>query len=242
MQMWKKNEEEIRSRRKNIVVYAAVSELELDRVHFPRRTTSCEHDVLARMQAQHLFRNQSLYFQSIPAYEVECTYLWPPFHGGAHPTPFVLPADLLFRNEDRAGAVLQVLQELEAAEVNVGRLNVGRQEVNEQNLHHGHTRRVSCMVFSARDPALRSKNKGCRVPTRQKVHGIWKSVAWRHVGNILKQAALRWKILTVGRLPLPDLVKQAHSQCTAAVLFCCVQKTTLTSCSLLVPPAHLFCL
>ncbi|CAM9348356.1 unnamed protein product, partial [Hapterophycus canaliculatus] len=31
-------------------------------------------------------------------------------------------------NEDRAGAVLQVLQELEAAEVNVGRLNVGRQE------------------------------------------------------------------------------------------------------------------
>ncbi|CAM9477755.1 unnamed protein product [Ascophyllum nodosum] len=35
---------------------------------------------------------------------------------------------VLFRNEDRAGAVLQVLQELEAAEVNVGRLNVGRQE------------------------------------------------------------------------------------------------------------------
>lgn len=35
----------------------------------------------------------------------------------------------VFRNEDRAGAVLQVLQELEAAEVNVGRLNVGRQEV-----------------------------------------------------------------------------------------------------------------
>ncbi len=35
----------------------------------------------------------------------------------------------LLRNEDRAGAVLQVLQELEAAEVNVGRLNVGRQEV-----------------------------------------------------------------------------------------------------------------
>ncbi|CAM9848841.1 unnamed protein product [Ectocarpus fasciculatus] len=33
-----------------------------------------------------------------------------------------------FQNEDRAGAVLQVLQELEAAEVNVGRLNVGRQE------------------------------------------------------------------------------------------------------------------
>eukprot|EP00752_Nemacystus_decipiens_P004428 g4041.t2 len=35
---------------------------------------------------------------------------------------------VMFRNEDRAGAVLQVLQELEAAEVNVGRLNVGRQE------------------------------------------------------------------------------------------------------------------
>ena len=33
------------------------------------------------------------------------------------------------RKEYRAGAVLQVLQELEAAEVNVGRLNVGRQEV-----------------------------------------------------------------------------------------------------------------
>ncbi|CBJ29093.1 D-3-phosphoglycerate dehydrogenase [Ectocarpus siliculosus] len=35
---------------------------------------------------------------------------------------------VMFRNEDRAGVVLQVLQELEAAEVNVGRLNVGRQE------------------------------------------------------------------------------------------------------------------
>ncbi|CAN0305914.1 unnamed protein product, partial [Ectocarpus sp. 13 AM-2016] len=33
-----------------------------------------------------------------------------------------------FQSHDRAGAVLQVLQELEAAEVNVGRLNVGRQE------------------------------------------------------------------------------------------------------------------
>eukprot|EP00904_Undaria_pinnatifida_P000327 jgi/Undpi1/10295/HiC_scaffold_28.g12747.m1 len=35
---------------------------------------------------------------------------------------------IMFRNEDRAGAVLQVLEELEAAGVNVGRLNVGRQE------------------------------------------------------------------------------------------------------------------
>ncbi|CAM9382896.1 unnamed protein product [Choristocarpus tenellus] len=37
---------------------------------------------------------------------------------------------LMFRNEDRAGAVMEILQELEGASINVGRLNVGRQEAS----------------------------------------------------------------------------------------------------------------
>lgn len=35
---------------------------------------------------------------------------------------------VMFRNEDRAGAVLEVLQALESVSINVGRLNVGRQK------------------------------------------------------------------------------------------------------------------
>lgn len=50
-----------------------------------------------------------------------------------NPTPLFVRT-YVFRNEDRAGAVLQVLQELEAAEVNVGRLNVGRQEVTNDTV------------------------------------------------------------------------------------------------------------
>lgn len=51
-----------------------------------------------------------------------------PYRGWFHATRCA-NVRYVIRNEDRAGAVLQVLQELEAAEVNVGRLNVGRQEV-----------------------------------------------------------------------------------------------------------------
>lgn len=64
------------------------------------------------------------------------------------------PCDLgytlrVFRNEDRAGAVLQVLQELEAAEVNVGRLNVGRQEVRAYSaFNYGWPLRLFSSLFA----------------------------------------------------------------------------------------------
>lgn len=84
----------------------------------------------------------------------------PPPLTGAYSSPSAFASSPLHphasRNEDRAGAVLQVLDELESAGVNVGRLNVGRQEV----------RRLYCFILLYRA----SSTHACR-----------QRLIWRHV-------------------------------------------------------------